>query len=39
MDVIPDAVVMKNMIPKSYQHYDLYNNLIPNDDPASTVFE
>ena len=29
---IPNAMVMKNQIPKSYIHYDLYNNLVPNDD-------
>jgi hypothetical protein len=29
---LPQAVVMKNQIPKSYLHFDLYNNLIPNED-------
>jgi|TARA_B110001450_G_C17540212_1_gene448305 hypothetical protein len=28
---IPNAVIMKNQIPKSYLPYDIYNNLVPND--------
>ena len=38
MEVIPDAIVIRNQIPKSYLHYDLYCNLIPNDDPAANYF-
>jgi len=29
---------MRNQIPKSYLHYDLYCNLIPNEDPALSFF-
>lgn len=29
---IPGAVTMRNQIPKSYVDYDLYCNLIPNDE-------
>ena len=25
---VPQAIIMKNMIPKSYIDYDIYNNLI-----------
>lgn len=28
IDRIPNAVVMKNMIPKWYLDYDIYNNLV-----------
>ena len=28
---------MMNQIPKSYLHHDLYCNLIPNEDPNSTI--
>ena len=31
---IPTAVVMKNQIPKAYLNFDIYNNLIPNEDPT-----
>ena len=39
MEIIPDAVMMKNQIPKSWQHHDMYSNLVPNDDPTQTYFE
>ena len=29
---IPNAMVMKNQIPKKYLSFDLYNNLVPNDE-------
>ena len=32
-ELIPNAITLRNQIPKSYLHYDLYCNLIPNDDP------
>ena len=35
---IPNAIPMRNQIPKSYLHYDLYCNLIPNEDPALPYF-
>ena len=35
---VPNAIVMKNQIPKSYVHYDLYNNLIENDDESCPYF-
>jgi len=31
IEKIPNALVMKNKIPKQYLPFDLYNNLIPND--------
>jgi len=35
---IPHAVTMRNQIPKSYLPYDLYCNLIPNNDPNCVSF-
>ena len=32
-------MVMKNQIPKSYLPYDLYNNLIPNEDPDAVYYQ
>jgi len=29
---IPGALTMRNQVPKSYVNYDLYCNLVPNDD-------
>ena len=37
-ELIPNAITMRNQIPKSYLHYDLYCNLIPNDDPNVNSF-
>ena len=34
----PNAVTMKNQIPKSYLPYDLYCNLVPNNDANATTF-
>ena len=31
-ELIPSSIIMRNQIPKSYLHYDLYCNLIPNED-------
>jgi hypothetical protein len=39
IDRIPNAMVMKNQIPKSYLNYDLYNNLIQNDDESCPYFQ
>ena len=36
---IPSAMVMKNQIPKSYLPFDLYNNLVPNDDPDASYYQ
>ena len=36
---IPNAIIMKNQIPKNYLHYDLYNNLIQNDDESCPYFQ
>ena len=36
---LPGALVLRNQIPKSYLHYDLYCNLIPNEDESVTVFD
>jgi len=35
---IPNAMIMKNQIPKHYLNYDLYNNLIQNDDESCPYF-
>ena len=32
IDVVPNAMIMKNQIPKSYLNFDIYNNLVPNDE-------
>ena len=32
IDRIPNAMIMKNQIPKAYLPFDLYNNLVPNED-------
>lgn len=34
IDRVPNAVIMKNMIPKYYLDFDIYNNLVQNDDPS-----
>lgn len=39
IDRIPNAIVMKNQIPKSYLNFDLYNNLIQNDDETCPYFQ
>jgi len=36
---IPNALTMRNQIPKSYLHHDLYCNLIPNDDENIPYFQ
>lgn len=35
---IPNAVTMRNQIPKAYLPFDLYCNLIPNNDPNNATF-
>lgn len=32
-------MVMKNQIPKSYINFDLYNNLVPNDDQNTPYYQ
>lgn len=39
IDRIPNAMVMKNQIPKDYLNFDLYNNLIQNDDEGCPYFQ
>ena len=39
IELMPNAIVMKNQIPKQYLHYDLYNNLVPNDDPNLPYYQ
>lgn len=39
IDRIPNAMIMKNQIPQSYLHFDLYNNLVPNDDESTPYFQ
>jgi hypothetical protein len=39
IEKIPNAMVMKNQIPREYLSYDLYNNLIPNDDEDTPYFQ
>ena len=36
---MPSAVVLRNQIPKAYLPYDLYCNLIPNDDENTQVYD
>ena len=35
---LPGAVVLRNQIPKSYLPYDLYCNLIPNEDENNPIY-
>ena len=35
---IPNAMVMKNQIPKSYLDFDIYNNLVPNNEPEQPYY-
>ena len=37
-ELIPNAITLRNQIPKSYLHYDLYCNLIPNEEPDVNFF-
>lgn len=39
IDRIPNAIIMKNQIPKSYLPFDLYNNLVPNEDENTPYFQ
>ena len=39
IDKVPTAVVMRNQIPKAYLPFDLYCNLIPNDDDNCHIFD
>jgi len=32
-------MIMKNQIPKSYLPFDLYNNLVPNDDENTPYYQ
>ena len=36
---LPNAVVLRNQIPKSYVQYDLYCNLVPNEDEGSPIYD
>ena len=36
---LPSATVLRNQIPKAYLPYDLYCNLIPNDNENVAVFD
>jgi hypothetical protein len=33
------AVVLKNQVPKMWADYDVYNNLIFNDDETNPIYE
>ena len=35
----PDVRVLRNQIPKIYVDFDLYYNLIPNEDGNSDIFD
>jgi hypothetical protein len=35
----PSVSVLRNQIPKSYVNFDLYYNLIPNEDSNSSHFD
>jgi len=39
VEKIPNALTMRNQIPKAYLPYDLYCNLIPNADPNTPYFQ
>lgn len=36
---LPNALVLRNQIPKSYLNYDIYCNLIPNDDETLHIYD
>ena len=36
---LPNAVILRNQIPKAYLPYDLYCNLIPNDDETTVIYD
>lgn len=36
---LPNALVLRNQIPKAYLPYDIYCNLIPNDDENSPIYD
>ncbi len=36
---LPSAVVIRNQVPKAYLNYDIYCNLIPNDDESNPVYD
>ena len=38
-DIIPGSTVVMNKIPKSYVDYELYNNLVHNEDENEKFFE
>jgi hypothetical protein len=38
-NLIPGAVVLSNKIPKEYVDYEMYNNLVYNEDAATTTYE
>jgi hypothetical protein len=38
VELIPNAITMRNQIPKSYLHHDLYCNLIPQEDQNAPYF-
>ena len=36
---MPNAVVLRNQIPKAYLPYDLYCNLIPNEEENTPIYD
>lgn len=36
---IPNAIVMRNQIPKEYVDFDLYCNLVPNSEDSCPTFQ
>ena len=38
VQTVPNAIILRNQIPKSYLHHDLYCNLIPNEDANQPYF-
>ena len=38
VEKIPNAMVMRNQIPKDFMSYDCYINLVPNEDPNIPYF-
>ncbi len=39
IDRIPNAIVMKNQIPKAYLPFELYNNPVPNEDESMPYYQ
>jgi hypothetical protein len=36
---LPNAIIMRNQIPKEYVSFDCYSNLVPNDDESNPYYQ